>query len=60
MDKDKALASNLKELHGFLANLLMGLVVIHIGAALKHQFVDKDRLLERMRPERKQASGEPS
>ena len=60
VEKDKALASNLKELHSFLANLLMGLVVVHIGAALKHQFVDKDRLLERMRPERKQVSGDPS
>ena len=60
VEKDKALASNLKELHGFLAHLLMGLVVLHIGASFKHQLIDKNRLLERMRPERKGASGDKS
>lgn len=53
LEKDKPLAHTLKEAHELLANTLMILVVAHIGAALKHQFVDKDNLLERMRPERK-------
>ncbi len=53
LDKDKALAQTLKETHLLLANTLMILVVAHIGAALKHQFIDKDNLLDRMRPERK-------
>ena len=54
LDKDKELGHTLKEIHEFLANSLMILVVAHIGAALKHQLVDKDNLLERMRPARKQ------
>jgi cytochrome b561 len=53
LEKDKALGHTLKEVHEFLANTLMILVVAHIGAALKHQLVDKDNLLDRMRPARK-------
>lgn len=53
LDKDKALAHTLKEVHEVLANSLMILVAVHIAAALKHQLVDKDQLLERMRPERR-------
>lgn len=52
LEKDKELGHTLKEVHEFLANSLMILVVAHIGAALKHQLVDKDNLLERMRPAR--------
>lgn len=52
LEKDKALGHTLKEVHEFLANTLMILVVVHIGAALKHQLFDKDNLLERMRPKR--------
>jgi cytochrome b561 len=58
IERDKALAATLKSVHGTLANLLMVLVVAHIGAALKHQLIDKDNLLERMRPERKRPSGD--
>ena len=39
--------------HGFheLAGLLMaGLAGLHVGAALSHQFVQKDRLVARMSP----------
>jgi cytochrome b561 len=46
--KDKALGRVLKETHEFLANALMALVGLHILAALKHQFIDKDGLLSRM------------
>lgn len=46
--KDKALGHQLKEIHEFLANGLMILVGLHILAALKHQFIDKDGLLDRM------------
>lgn len=49
LDKDKALAHTLKEVHGFLANSLMALVVLHIAAAIKHQVIDKDNLMARMR-----------
>lgn len=53
LEKDKALGHTIKEIHGFMANLLMVLIVAHIGAALKHQLFDKDNLLDRMRPARK-------
>ena len=53
VERDKTLAATLKDMHGLLANLLMTLVAVHIGAALKHQFIDKDNLLDRMRPERR-------
>ncbi|MGQ0708410.1 MAG: cytochrome b [Rhodoferax sp.] len=46
---DKALAEAIKPWHGLAAYALLGLVVLHVAAALKHQFVDKDGLLERMR-----------
>jgi cytochrome b561 len=34
--------------HGFLSFVLSGLVLMHIGAALYHQFIRKDNLLARM------------
>lgn len=34
--------------HGILGNVLLVLVVLHIGAAAYHQFVRKDNLLSRM------------
>jgi cytochrome b561 len=35
-------------LHGFIAPTLFLLVVLHVGAALHHQFLLKDNLLARM------------
>jgi len=49
---DKALAAVLKLLHKYLAYTLALLVAGHIGAALKHHFIDRDRLLARMWPGR--------
>lgn len=49
---DKPLAEALKEVHEALAWALAVLVLLHVAGALKHQFVDKDGLLERMRPGR--------
>jgi len=46
--KDKALSKEMFELHEVFAFIVMGLVVFHIGAALYHQFVQKDNLLARM------------
>jgi hypothetical protein len=34
--------------HFWLATLLVGLIVLHVGAALHHQFVQRDGLLRRM------------
>lgn len=45
-----ALADVLHEAHEVLAFATMGLLGLHVGAALKHQFVDKDNLLARMVP----------
>jgi len=49
---DPALADALKPLHALAAWGLIGLVALHVAAALKHQFVDRDGLLDRMRPGR--------
>jgi len=34
--------------HGVMSKILLGLFVIHLGAALYHQFIRRDRLLARM------------
>ena len=49
---NRELAESIKPLHGALAWTLATLVVLHVAAALKHQFIDKDGLLNRMRPGR--------
>ena len=48
----KPLAAVLKEAHELLAFGLAALVIAHVAAALKHQFIDRDGLLDRMRPGR--------
>lgn len=50
---DRALAERIKPLHGTLAYTLAALVVLHVAAALKHQWIDRDRLLARMWPGRR-------
>lgn len=47
---DRTLAEAIKPWHGGLAMALAVLVVLHVGAALKHQFVDHDGLIGRMWP----------
>jgi cytochrome b561 len=49
---DRALAEALKPWHGRLAYTLAALVLLHVLGALKHQFIDRDGLLLRMRPGR--------
>lgn len=49
---DKALAELIKPWHEISAFAMAGLVVLHVAAALKHQFIDKDGLMDRMRPGR--------
>ena len=49
---DKALAEAIKPWHGRLAWLLALLVVVHVAAVVKHQWVDRDGLLWRMLPGR--------
>ncbi|MDP3863597.1 MAG: cytochrome b [Rhodoferax sp.] len=47
---NKELAELIKPLHKYLALALMALAGLHIAAAIKHQWVDRDGLLERMLP----------
>jgi cytochrome b561 len=42
--------------HGLAARLLIGLLILHIAAALFHHFVRRDRLLARMGLGRRRAS----
>ena len=50
--KDEALADLIKPLHELSAFALMGLAALHMAAALKHHWVDRDGLLQRMLPGR--------
>lgn len=50
---DKALSEQVLWVHGLAAYLLLGLIAIHIGAALYHHFVRRDGVLARMMPGRK-------
>lgn len=50
---DKALAELIKPWHKYLAFSMAALVLMHVAAALKHQFVDRDGLLWRMWPARR-------
>lgn len=48
--KDKELGNLLRDVHAWLNYTLAAIVVIHISAALKHHFIDKDNVLTRMLP----------
>ena len=47
---NKPLGHLLKTVHEILNYSLLGLVVIHVGAALHHHFIRQDRTLSRMLP----------
>src|SRR5574343_1584326 len=49
---DKALAEAIKPWHAVAAYTLAALVVLHVAAAIKHQLIDRDGLLQRMLPGR--------
>jgi len=48
--KDKALGDALRIVHVALNSLLAATVVVHVAAALKHHYVDRDIVLARMLP----------
>lgn len=48
--KDKALGNLLQSVHENLNLLFIAAIVGHIGAALKHHFIDRDDILKRMLP----------
>lgn len=43
-----ALSKTLRDIHEILGKLLMLTLLAHIGASLKHHFIDKDTILRRM------------
>lgn len=48
--RNKALATNLRDIHEILNWMLLAVVCGHVAFALKHHFVDRDEVLERMLP----------
>jgi len=48
--KDKLLGDMLRSVHASLNYILLGLVVLHIVAALKHRLIDRDGVMDRMLP----------
>lgn len=46
--KDKVLGEQLAELHEVLNFTLLGVVILHVAAALKHHFVERVPFLQRM------------
>jgi cytochrome b561 len=46
--KDKALGDLLAEVHKVLNFTLLGLVILHVGAALQHHFIERQPFLQRM------------
>jgi cytochrome b561 len=53
--KDRALAEAIKPFHWIAAYSLAAVVLIHIAAALKHHFMDRDTVLARMLPKFKKS-----
>jgi cytochrome b561 len=52
LPRDLALADTLEDWHGNLAWLLLALIGLHVAAAIWHQWVRRDGLLEAMWPRR--------
>ena len=50
LPRDKALSDIFKNLHYWIGRATIVLILLHIGAALKHHFVNKDNVLGRMLP----------
>ena len=52
LGKDKALGELLANVHQGLNLIFIAVLAGHIAAALKHKFIDKDDILDRMLPRR--------
>ena len=50
--KNKELGETLNLVHRYLNYTLIAIIAAHIGAAIKHHFIDKDDVLRRMLPGR--------
>jgi len=58
--KDKALGHLLENVHATLNFAMLALLLAHVGAALKHQYIDRDGTLARMLPFLNQKNKEKS
>lgn len=56
----EGLAGLFSNVHGVMAKLTMLLFLLHMGAALKHHFKDRDEVLSRMIPDQTSAVGRKS
>ena len=59
LEKDKALADTIRQVHAYLNWMLLALVAGHAAFALKHHFVDRDDVLARMIPALKPRTRNP-
>jgi cytochrome b561 len=50
LENKEALKHDFYEAHELLAKLVIGLLLLHVAAALKHHFIDRDDVLSRMLP----------
>lgn len=50
LSKDKELGHLLENIHATLNYLMLALLVLHVAAALKHHFIERDDTLARMLP----------
>ena len=50
--ENKDMSEQVFEYHELGAKILLGLVALHIGAAVFHKFIRKDRVVERMLPKK--------
>jgi len=51
LDKNPPLGAALEEAHWVLNKLLLGLIALHVAAAFKHYFIDRNQVLARMLPD---------
>ena len=56
LQKNKELGETLALVHQSLNFTMIGIVILHAAAALKHHFIDKDDILRRMLPARKKTA----
>ncbi|MBL0122499.1 MAG: cytochrome b [Betaproteobacteria bacterium] len=50
LGKNEALGELLQEVHRLLNYTFIAIVAVHVAAALKHHFIDKDDVMQRMLP----------
>jgi cytochrome b561 len=52
LDGTKEAAKSVKKIHELFGNAMIAMIVLHLVAALWHQFARKDGLMQRMLPQR--------